>query len=104
MLVMAERLRDFESMEPVLARGLVEPSTLLGEILHGMPYAVVGRSEVRFGCQCSSERVALALSTLPKSDIEDLLASDAPTQLTCDYCGKAYTFQKSHLRGLLDRN
>ncbi len=59
---------------------------------------------MRFACQCSAERVALALSTLPKPDIEDLLRQDAPIELTCDYCGKAYAFQKAHLRGLLARN
>jgi molecular chaperone Hsp33 len=69
-----------------------------------MPYSVVGEDSVRFGCQCSAERVALALSTLPKSDIQDLLAEEAPTELTCDYCGKSYAFQKAHLRGLLERN
>jgi molecular chaperone Hsp33 len=104
MLVMTERLKDFESMSDVLSRGLGEPKMLLSELLYLMPYSVVGESNVRFGCQCSSERVALALSTLPKSDIEDLLRQDTPTELTCDYCGKAYAFQKSHLRGLLERN
>jgi molecular chaperone Hsp33 len=104
MLVMAERLKDFESMGPVLSRGLVDPHELLAEILYGMPYSVVGEAAVSFGCQCSAERVALALSTLPKSDIQDLLQSDTPTELTCDYCGKTYAFQKSHLRGLLERN
>ncbi len=104
MLVMAERLREFESMRPVLARGLIEPAALLAELLYGMPYSVVGEGCVKFGCQCSAERVALALSTLPKSDIQDLLAQEAPTELTCDYCGKSYAFQKAHLRGLLERN
>ncbi len=104
MLVMAERLKEFESMESVIARGLDEPGPLLSEILYGIPYTVVGESTLRFGCQCSQERVALALSALPKRDIEDLLNTDEPTELTCDYCGRTYSFQKSHLRGLLERN
>lgn len=104
MAVMAERLKDFESMEPILGRGLGEPRALLGELLYAMPYTEVGASTLRFGCQCSEERVALALSTLPKSDIQDLIDADVPTQLTCDYCGKVYAFQKAHLRGLLEKN
>jgi molecular chaperone Hsp33 len=104
MAVMAERLQDFASMVELLRRGLGDPSALLAELLYAMPYAVVSQSSLRFGCQCSAERVALALSTLPKSDIQDLIAQEAPTELTCDYCGKAYSFQKAHLRGLLERN
>ena len=104
LLVMAERLRDFESMQPWLARRLGAPATLMGELLHAMPYTVVSEGSLHFGCQCSAERVAMALSTLPKPDIEDLLRQDAPVDLTCDYCGKAYSFQKAHLRGLLARN
>ena len=101
---MTERLRDFESMEKLLSQGLSAPAKLLEELLYGMPYSVVSESSLRFGCQCSQERVALALSTLPKSEIEELLRQDTATELTCDYCGKAYAFQKSHLRGLLERN
>lgn len=104
LLVMTERLRDFQSMERLLGDGLSDPAKLLSELLYGMPYAIVGQDELRFGCHCSAERVALALSTLPKSEIEELLRQDAATELTCDYCGKVYSFQKSHLRGLLDRN
>jgi molecular chaperone Hsp33 len=104
LLVMTERLKDFESMETMLAQGLSSPSKMMSELLYGMPYSIVGEGSLRFGCQCSAERVALALSTLPKSEIEDLLRQDTATELTCDYCGKAYAFQKSHLRGLLDRN
>jgi len=102
--VMAERLKDFESMESILAQGITDPSRLVSELLYAMPYAVVGESRVRFGCQCSQERVTLALSTLPKSELEELLREKPATELTCDYCGKAYSFQRSHLRGLLDRN
>ena len=101
---MTERLKDFESMAPLLARGAAAPDHLLSELLYGMPYTLVGEGSLRFGCQCSLERVALALSTLPKSEIEHLLQRIEPTELTCDYCGKVYAFQKSHLRGLLDRN
>jgi molecular chaperone Hsp33 len=104
MAVMAERLKDFASMEAVLARGFRDPKVLMAELLYAMPYSLVGESELRFGCQCSSERVALALSALPKSDIQDLLREETPTELTCDYCGKAYTFQKAHLRSLLAEN
>jgi molecular chaperone Hsp33 len=104
MAVMAERLKEFESMPPLLMKGLGDPAKLLSEILYGMPYTIVGESDVRFGCACNAERVALALSTLPKSDLEELIAQDAPTELTCDYCGKVYSFPKSHLRGLLEKN
>jgi molecular chaperone Hsp33 len=104
MAVMAERLKDFASMGSVLARGFRDPKVLMAELLYAMPHSLVGEAEVRFGCQCSSERVALALSALPKSDIEDLLREETPTELTCDYCGKAYAFQKAHLRSLLAEN
>jgi molecular chaperone Hsp33 len=104
LLVMAERLKGFQSMEALFALGLASPAKLAAELLYGMPYSVVGEASLRFGCYCSAERVALALSTLPKSEIEELLRQDTATELTCDYCGKVYSFQKSHLRGLLARN
>src|SRR4029079_888390 len=73
LMVMTERLRDFEDIVPLLARGAASPAALLAETLYGMPYTKVGDRGVHFGCQCSPERLVLSLSSLPRADIESLM-------------------------------
>ncbi len=104
LMVMTERLRDFEDIVPLLARGRASPEELLAETLHGMPFTKVGEGEVRFGCNCSSERLAQSLASLPRGDIESLMEGGAPLEIECDYCRKKYEFTLQDLRGLIDAN
>lgn len=101
LMVMTERLRDFEDIVPYLARGAASPSALLAETLYGMPYTKVGDRPVSFGCYCSPERLMGSLASLPRSDIESLLAGGKTLDIECDYCRKNYKFTTDQLRSLL---
>lgn len=100
--VMTERLKDFEDIVPLLARGAASPEALLAETLYGMPYMKVGERTVQFGCRCSPERLAGSLASLPRSDIESLMEGGKTLEIECDYCKKSYEFTVDQLRGLLE--
>jgi molecular chaperone Hsp33 len=104
LMVMTERLKDFEDIVPLLARGRASPAELLAETLYGMPYATVGEREVFFGCRCSSERLAQSLGSLPRADIESLMDDQKPLEIECDYCRKRYEFTTQQLHALIDAN
>ena len=101
LMVMTERLKDFEDIVPLLARGAASPEALLSETLYGMPYTKVGDRTVHFGCRCSPERVAGSLASLPRSDIESLMEGGKTLEIQCDYCRKNYEFTMEQLRNLL---
>jgi len=101
LMVMTERLKDFEDIVPLLARGAASPEALLAETLYGMPYTKVGERTVRFGCNCSPERLAGSLASLPRADIESLIAGGQTLEVQCDYCHKNYEFTMEQLRALL---
>jgi len=102
--VMTERLKDFEDIVPLLARGGASPEELLRETLYGMPYTKVGDRNVSFGCRCSPERLALSLASLPRADIESLMGDGKPLEIECDYCRTKYDFTQQQLRALIDKN
>lgn len=104
LMVMTERLKDFEDIVPLLARGAASPEELLKETLYGMPYTKVGDREVMFACHCSADRLAVSLASLPRSDIESLMEDGKPLEIECDYCRKKYEFTVQQLRSLLDKN
>ncbi|MDB4943429.1 MAG: hypothetical protein JWP97_2963 [Labilithrix sp.] len=104
LMVMTERLKDFEDIVPMLARGHASPEELLAETLHGMPYTRVGEREVHFGCRCSPERLAQSLASLPRADIESLMEGGKPLEIECDYCGTHYEFTTQQLHALIDAN
>lgn len=102
LMVMTERLNQFEDIVPLLARGAGSPEALLEETLYGMPFTKVSDRTVRFGCQCSPERVAVSLASLPRADIESLMADGKTLEIECDYCRKAYEFTLDQLKRLLE--
>ncbi len=104
LMVMTERLKDFEDIVPLLAQGRATPGELLAETLFGMPYTTVSDRGVHFGCRCSSERLAQSLASLPRDDIESLMEGGKPLDIECDYCRKRYEFTLQELRSLIDAN
>jgi molecular chaperone Hsp33 len=59
---------------------------------------------VTFHCPCSTERVLESIATLPRADIEELLSSEEPLTMSCDYCNATYEVTTAQLRDLLDRS
>jgi molecular chaperone Hsp33 len=102
LMLMTERLKDFEDIVPLLARGAASPETLLAETLYGMPYTKVGERMVEFGCRCSPERLAGSLASLPRADIESLMEGGKTLEIQCDYCRKNYEFSVDQLKNLLE--
>lgn len=101
---MTERLAEFAHIDSILVTADADPAKLLEAVLEGHPFKRVGDSPLRFGCNCSGERVAASLATLPKHDIADLIKQGEVLEITCDYCGTHYKIAPDHLRSLLAEN
>jgi molecular chaperone Hsp33 len=101
--IMAERLRDFEDIGPLLAKIDAATSPLMDELLYGMPFTRLEEGPLAWRCQCSLERVIASLATLPRSDLLSLCADEKPVELTCDFCRSAYVVSAAELRALVDQ-
>lgn len=101
LMVMTERLREFETIEPQLREAAFSPSSLLEELLYGMPFTRIEESEIGFRCWCDELRLLGALATLNRADLEHLLSGGEVLEISCDYCGKEYAIAPAQLRGLL---
>ncbi len=107
LMVMTERLKDFPSIETLLAAGEAAPEKLLAEVLYGMPYDEVGRGELRFECRCNEERLLATLLSLPRDDVRELVNGvtlGEVLEIDCDYCQRHYRISPERLRGVLDVN
>ncbi|WP_437288205.1 Hsp33 family molecular chaperone HslO [Sorangium sp. So ce406] len=101
LMVMTERLKDFERLDDVLAHEGASADVLLEELLHGMPFSRLDDSPLSFSCRCSELRVMTTLASLPRSDIEEMVEDGKILDIRCDYCGKDYQVSPSQLRSLL---
>jgi molecular chaperone Hsp33 len=104
LMVMTERLRDFEAIEPQLANPLFTPSWLLDELLYGMPFTRLEESSIRFECWCDELRVVSALASLSRDDLEHLLSTNEVLEIACEYCKRDFRIAPARLRGLLEQS
>jgi molecular chaperone Hsp33 len=104
LMVMPERLKDFESIDAQLASPEFTPTWLLEELLYGMPYTRLEESQVGFECWCNELRVVSAIATLPKADVEHLLSSGEVLEIACEYCKREFRIPPARLQGLLNQS
>jgi molecular chaperone Hsp33 len=102
LMVMTERLKDFETIDAQLKETEFSPESLLEQLLYGMPFTRLDQNRVGCECWCDELRVMSALATLRRSDIEHLLSTDEVLEISCEYCKHAYHLSPARLRGLLD--
>ncbi|MEO8903829.1 MAG: Hsp33 family molecular chaperone HslO [Polyangiaceae bacterium] len=103
-MVMTERLRDFESIDPQLRDAAFSPTWLLDELLYGMPFTRLEESPVRFECWCDEVRVVSALASLSRDDLEHLLSNNEVLEIACEYCKRDFRIAPARLRGLLEQS
>jgi molecular chaperone Hsp33 len=104
LMVMTERLKDFESIDAQLGSPEFTPTWLLEELLYGMPYTRLEESQVGFECWCNELRVVSAIATLPKADVEHLLSSGEVLEIACEYCKREFRIPPARLQGLLNQS
>ncbi len=65
-------------------------------------YVILDTSSLSFGCECSKEKMAGALMTLPNSDLSEMINEDHGCEITCQFCGEAYQFSEDELQNIID--
>ncbi len=104
LMVMTERLREFETIDGRVSERDFSPESLLEQLLYGMPFTRLEESAVGFECWCDELRVVAAIATLSKSDLEHLLADGEVLEIACEYCKREYRIPPARLTGLLERS
>lgn len=104
LLVMTERLRDYENIDAQVRDDAFSPSWLLDQLLYGMPFTRLDESTLDYACWCDELRVMSALATLSRADIEHLLSTNEVLEISCEYCKHEYRIPPVRLRGLLDQS
>jgi molecular chaperone Hsp33 len=101
---MVARLERLGDLDAYLIDPEFNPEWLLRQLIGSRKYTVVGQENVRCHCWCSEERVLAALSTLDRSEIEDIIKKGEVLDVGCDYCHASYRIQPATLAGLLNQS
>jgi molecular chaperone Hsp33 len=80
----------------------VTPLEIAETILDGLGMRPLQQIEPQFECKCSSQRLVRALRLLPRSEVDEILASQEKIEARCEFCGKQYEMGPEEIREELD--
>jgi molecular chaperone Hsp33 len=76
-----------------------EATALLEKLLPG--FALQGTIPVGWRCSCSKEKVLLAISSLGKAELMDMLEKQGGASADCQFCGKRHLATADDLKQLI---
>lgn len=88
---LGDSLRDGADIV-ALCEGLVAPASL----------AITGSTNLRAACRCSREVLSDVLRTISRKEIEEMIAHDRGSELTCSFCRTVYRFTAEELQTIID--
>lgn len=94
-----KKIAEMDTVTNMLERGL-SPEGILEEILGDLGLEITDTVDTQFYCDCSKEKVARALSTINKKDLEDIINDGESIEVKCQFCNKAYNFDIEELKAI----
>ncbi|WDV47314.1 Hsp33 family molecular chaperone HslO [Clostridiaceae bacterium M8S5] len=100
LLKLEECINDMQPISSLIKQGL-RPEDILERVFGVFNMEIVEKKEISFVCDCSKEKMAKALITVGKEEIEDMIKEDGKAELTCHFCKKSYNFSDKELKALI---
>lgn len=80
------------------------PEMILEEVLGEFGVEIMEKTETRFFCNCTKERVEKAIISIGKKDIQEMIEDREPIEVNCHFCNEHYLFSVEELKEILKRS
>lgn len=92
-----KKISSIASVTEMLEAGNT-PEEILENVLGDFGLEITDTIPAAFHCDCSKERVARAIATLSKKDLDDIINDGESIEVKCQFCNKAYQFSVDELK------
>lgn len=96
-----KKINEIKSVTAMLEAGMT-PEMILEEILGEFDLNILSSTPTQYHCNCSEKRVAKAVISVGKKDIQEMIDDGKPIEVNCHFCQKKYTFGVDDLKEMLD--
>ena len=97
-----ENLKNISSVTSMLEAGN-RPEDIIHILLEGLEPEVLDTIPTSYHCDCHKERVARAIISIGKKDLQEMIDDGKEIEVNCQFCGKKYTFSVDELKEMLRR-
>ena len=97
-----QNVQKINSVTNLLEEGHT-PESLLEKVLEGFEMQINEKMDTRFHCNCSKERVAKALISIGRKELNEMIQEGKPIEMNCHFCNTNYNFTVEELKEILRR-
>lgn len=97
-----QNIQKINSVTNLLEEGHT-PESLLEKVLEGFDIQINEKMDTRFHCNCSKERVAKALISIGRKELNEMIQEGKPIEMNCHFCNTNYNFTVEELKEILRR-
>ena len=97
-----QNVQKISSVTSLLEEGHT-PETLLEKVLEGFDVQIMEKTDTRFHCNCTRERVEKALISIGRKELNEMIQEGKPIEMNCHFCNTNYNFTVEELKEILRR-
>ena len=97
-----QNVQKINSVTNLLEEGHT-PESLLEKVLEGFDVQINEKTDTRFHCNCSKERVEKALISIGRKELNEMIQEGKPIEMNCHFCNTNYNFTVEELKEILRR-
>lgn len=97
------KINSITSITALLDKDMT-PEMILEEVLGEFGVEIMEKTETRFHCNCTKERVEKAIVSIGKKDIQEMIDDGKPIEVNCHFCNENYHFSVEELKDIIRRS
>ena len=95
-----QNVQKINSVTSLLEEGHT-PESLLEKVLEGFDMQINEKTDTRFHCNCTRERVEKALISIGRKELNEMIQEGKPIEMNCHFCNTHYTFTVEEMKEIL---
>lgn len=98
-----EKISKITSVTDMLESGM-SPEDILNEVTGELGLKINDRISPAYKCNCSRQRVAKALISIGRKELQDMINDGKEVSVNCNFCNTDYTFSVSELKEFYNKS
>lgn len=98
--ILEQNVQKINSVTSLLEEGHT-PESLLEKVLEGFDMQINEKTDTRFHCNCTRERVEKALISIGRKELNEMIQEGKPIEMNCHFCNTNYTFTVEEMKEIL---
>ena len=95
-----QNVQKISSVTSLLEEGHT-PESLLEKVLEGFDMQINEKTDTRFHCNCTRERVEKALISIGRKELNEMIQEGKPIEMNCHFCNTNYTFTVEEMKEIM---